>query len=1126
MNPHSIGFFFNMKATGTSGFLADNSRNKGSGDTRVFAKLFDQSLSSVKGSLYSVVPKDVQQVSQTQNWIDTFRKDLMSKGSSLEKLRLSSDALPSLKKILVGQGYPEKDVLSFLNQVFKGGAKREITIPELFQKISEKKDLWDRSLKSPVLEASSVPKLETALKNLGLNSQQLETVVRQLKKSDGSLDLKQLIQNLKKIDLPAQSSQSEESVNAVKNFLACIDLPNQNANNINLQQFIQILDTKVQDLSNPVKLSQKQIEDYLSNLTSNIFTAPEIQDTFDIKRLYQSRLHVFAQNAVKDTSDIASLETSLRKMGLAPSDIQQIITQVKNTGSKVSLDSLVESLKKILPDLPEEKLEILFEKYGTENTVVFNPTQNVESYINSNKSSALTAETKDSLLPLGQWIENLEKKLKTETPVLSEDSIKSQGAEIFIPASDVSLLEKLLKGFGLESSKIKQIIAQSSTNENTLSLNKLVQDLKDTVSDIPGLQQSESHKASSALVSGIQPLINDMEKLLSGFEKNDEKSNTIITLKNFIKQFESRSEKLAVLPDSQISAGKFVVPLAEIQVLAAAFQDLGMESSQVKKIIGEARQAKGISLSSLVNTLKTSLSDIDKTQLEKKSAFNSKAVGNAVKNVESILSNNGVIDKVDNNSVTFKELVEKLERKLENFSQNASKQRSVTLSGQEISSMEKTSQSDMQKIETSIIPKTEIPALKEALKELGLSSLEIKTAIANTGDNVSLRDLILNLKEIIQKVPVEDQPISSKSSYKKIENLFASLHGMEEKSESISLSSKDAVSLEDFIKNLETKFNNHNELPLKSAKTIIPQSEIPELKSILQKFGLSSQQIQNITSNFNTGANGLPVINLVRNLKEILQKTSGRNSVTSDELTLDSLLTHKAIKIDDTVESNGQQPKTSEINFFDSKSRSFLENQFKHSENNVPVENSKEHTVTKDSVDNQNFSTFIKQDAVSDRSPLSESILKTPSRPVPNYMSQQVGRQVSLALKRGDNQVRLQLKPAQLGSLQLDMEVHNNVLKIGIAADKQTTKDLLLANVHELKSALSEHGIKVDKVDIQINYNFSNSNPNERRQFNQKQYSGKRFNLSSFVSGSEFENEDNNVFIEERQKDSSLNLIA
>jgi flagellar hook-length control protein FliK len=101
--------------------------------------------------------------------------------------------------------------------------------------------------------------------------------------------------------------------------------------------------------------------------------------------------------------------------------------------------------------------------------------------------------------------------------------------------------------------------------------------------------------------------------------------------------------------------------------------------------------------------------------------------------------------------------------------------------------------------------------------------------------------------------------------------------------------------------------------------------------------------------------------------------------------------------------------------------------------------------------------------------------LKHVKDPLPSYLVDQVGKQISRSIKRGERILRLQLKPPQLGSLRVEMDMKGNILKLGMTAENSSVKDILLSSVHELKETLSEQGVKLDKIDIDISNNFGQS---------------------------------------------------
>jgi len=94
---------------------------------------------------------------------------------------------------------------------------------------------------------------------------------------------------------------------------------------------------------------------------------------------------------------------------------------------------------------------------------------------------------------------------------------------------------------------------------------------------------------------------------------------------------------------------------------------------------------------------------------------------------------------------------------------------------------------------------------------------------------------------------------------------------------------------------------------------------------------------------------------------------------------------------------------------------------------------------------------------------------------LPSYLVDQVGKQISKSILRGDRVMTLQLKPPDLGTVGITMDIKDHTLRLSMIAEHHSVKELLLNNVHELKDALVQHGVKLEKVDVQINYNFGQS---------------------------------------------------
>jgi hypothetical protein len=94
---------------------------------------------------------------------------------------------------------------------------------------------------------------------------------------------------------------------------------------------------------------------------------------------------------------------------------------------------------------------------------------------------------------------------------------------------------------------------------------------------------------------------------------------------------------------------------------------------------------------------------------------------------------------------------------------------------------------------------------------------------------------------------------------------------------------------------------------------------------------------------------------------------------------------------------------------------------------------------------------------------------------LPGYLVEQVGRQIARSLLVGKRVVRLQLRPPELGTVKVEMDIKEDVLRLGMITENSSVKELLLSNAHELRDALVEQGVKLERLDVQINHDSNQS---------------------------------------------------
>lgn len=105
---------------------------------------------------------------------------------------------------------------------------------------------------------------------------------------------------------------------------------------------------------------------------------------------------------------------------------------------------------------------------------------------------------------------------------------------------------------------------------------------------------------------------------------------------------------------------------------------------------------------------------------------------------------------------------------------------------------------------------------------------------------------------------------------------------------------------------------------------------------------------------------------------------------------------------------------------------------------------------------------------------------------LPSAVVNQVGKEIASFLHRGDRIFSLQLKPPELGMVNIEMDVKENVLKMSVVTETSSAKDMLHANYVDLKRVLEGYGIRVETFDVQLNSNLNHASSNGDGSLNQQ----------------------------------------
>ncbi len=91
---------------------------------------------------------------------------------------------------------------------------------------------------------------------------------------------------------------------------------------------------------------------------------------------------------------------------------------------------------------------------------------------------------------------------------------------------------------------------------------------------------------------------------------------------------------------------------------------------------------------------------------------------------------------------------------------------------------------------------------------------------------------------------------------------------------------------------------------------------------------------------------------------------------------------------------------------------------------------------------------------------------------LPAHITRQVGKSIVRAVNQGENVLKIQLKPPELGRLVMTLDHSNGNLKVNIITDNHAAKEILSSGIHEIKTLLSNSGVNLERFDVDMNSSF------------------------------------------------------
>jgi predicted RNA binding protein YcfA (HicA-like mRNA interferase family) len=157
---------------------------------------------------------------------------------------------------------------------------------------------------------------------------------------------------------------------------------------------------------------------------------------------------------------------------------------------------------------------------------------------------------------------------------------------------------------------------------------------------------------------------------------------------------------------------------------------------------------------------------------------------------------------------------------------------------------------------------------------------------------------------------------------------------------------------------------------------------------------------------------------------------------------------------------------------------------------------------------------------------VSKNMQTLQNMPLPGSVMNQVGKEIASFIQRGDRFFTLQLKPPELGMVNIEMDVKENLLKMSIVTETGSAKDLLQANYANLRRVLEGYGVKVESFDIQLSSSLNQSATNGESPLNQQNHHSGRFGKKTFSTGQTEENGSEPPPAPQQSRDGQVDLLA
>jgi flagellar hook-length control protein FliK len=116
----------------------------------------------------------------------------------------------------------------------------------------------------------------------------------------------------------------------------------------------------------------------------------------------------------------------------------------------------------------------------------------------------------------------------------------------------------------------------------------------------------------------------------------------------------------------------------------------------------------------------------------------------------------------------------------------------------------------------------------------------------------------------------------------------------------------------------------------------------------------------------------------------------------------------------------------------------------------------------------------------------------TPALPNEHDVTLQIVQSMRMQFRDGIGEAVLRLKPEHLGSVSISLRVENGGLKANVQADMPAVRQWLESQQDTLRSALADHGLRLDRFDVEPDAQRQQTDEHGQREQSRKRHSQKR----------------------------------